>query len=93
MDRPFGRAAGIHPRVHLEALGLLVGAQAVLHRDASGLRRFADARDLRSVAEPGQVALGLEQIVMGIDAAYADRLPDARRRDCRDRRSCAAENP
>ena len=91
MQLAFCLTAGGHPAVGLQALGLLVGAQAGLHCGASGCQRLPDPGDGRRIAEPGEVALGLEQVAMGIDPALADRLPDARRRHRGDRR--AAEKP
>ena len=90
MQLALGRAVRVHTPVGLQALGLLVGAQAGLHCGASGRQRLPDPGDGRRIAEPGEIALGLEQVAMGIDAARADRLPDARRRHRGDRRAAGA---
>lgn len=62
------------------------GAQAVLDRGEAAVG-FPDSGDPRRVAEPGEVAPGLEQVAKVVDPARPDRPPDARRRHGRDRRA------
>ncbi|MYI48974.1 MAG: hypothetical protein F4114_07800 [Rhodospirillaceae bacterium] len=86
VHRLFGRAARAHQPVDLEAPGLLIGAQAVLDRGEAAVG-FPDPPDARRVAEPGEVAPGLEQVATVVDPARPDRPPDARRRNGRARRA------